>query len=1643
MSNKSFVHLHVHADGSKLDGLAQIKKLVPAAEALGMPSIAITDHGSMSATYDLYKATKGSGVKPIYGIEGYLSPAVPRTHKEPVRWNEGGDDDVSGAGAYTHITMLAETNEGLHNLFKISSEAYLTGFYRQPRADEDLLQEFGKGIIGTTGCPSGEVQTWLRIGDYNKARESAAKFADIFGKDNYFVELMDHGLGIEKRVIGDLLKLAKDLRLPTVATNDLHYVHQNEAHVHDALLCIGSGSKLSDPDRFRFDAQDFYLKSAEEMRRIWDDIAPDACDNTLLIAERCVANFEDGVDLMPQFPIPDGETEATWLDKEVRRGLEIRYPAGIPEDRIAQAKYEVDVINQMGFPGYFLVTADFINWAKEHGIRVGPGRGCLSADTNVLTPQGFKKITEIKVGDAVYNENGEAIIVPEVFEYDCDEELIEIKSFYGVAGNKMTADHKVLVSKARRVTNKSKLARGHRYEKGYDEPIWVRADEVEVGDMVVMPKLSLPTNTLEWTFNPVSLTATNLSNDHSIHAIAKKLNISRPSVSKYFATNGEAVGTTQTLIRDYAETHNIDLEAEKNSRVVERVAKTGTLKADYDAGLFFGLFISDGWIRKDGRGVVGFAQNRSEDEGFIPDLLERLFGLEAVISDSKTRNLRQYNLNHVGIAQMVREIFPEYDFSAHSKYIPQALFETPEEFRKGLLEGLWYGDGSHKGNKSKYSTVSEKLAQNMVLLLNSLALPAGMKVAHRIDKRENFPTEHVEYTITTAHNFDPSTIIMGKGYDGNFTYLRVREINKVPAEGKVYDFTVPGTHSYVTDSYVVHNSAAGSLVAYAMGITDIDPMKHGLMFERFLNPERVSMPDIDVDFDDRRRGEVIEYVKQKYGEDKVAQIMTNGTIKGKSAIKDSVRVLGLPYMLGDKLSKLYPAPIVGRDMPLADVFDPSSERYDEAAELRAAIDAEPEAKQAVELALGLEGVKRGVGMHAAGVIMSRKPLVETIPLMKRDTKSPVMTAFEYPSCEYLGLLKMDFLGLSNLGTLDEALRLIKLNRGVEVDLDQIGRDLDDKKTFEMVAEGHTLGVFQLDSPPMRSLLKLMVPDSFEDISAVLALYRPGPMGAGSHIEYADRKNGRRPQTPIHPELAEPLAEILGDTYGLIVYQEQVMKIAQELAGYSLGGADLLRRAMGKKNAEILAKEFEPFKAGMMSNGYSEEAIVALWEVLVPFSDYAFNRAHTAGYGLVSYWTAWLKANFPVEYMAALLTTNAGNKDKLALYLGECRRMGIKVLVPDVNASELNYTAVGEDIRTGLVGVKGVGDAGVNAWLEERRINGPATGFGDFLMRGDTAISGKRAVANLIVGGAFDSFGFTRSALFAVHEDACEGARKAKKAKKPDVVSLFDELMPEYDVFTVDVPSIEEWDKKEKLAREREVLGLYVSDHPLADYGLALEMLTTYPIAYLRDVENPPSEVIKVTGLVSSVERKLTKKASEPWAIVTVEDLDSDMSVFVFPKTYAEVQDLLKPDAILTFSGRAERRDDGSMTFAVRDVSSPDMGAAQRKAERLHAAAEANGGEPVESKTRKKIVEPMVNAGYRDDGNTAPLVIRVEEKRLTVPVTERFKGILLEYAGSRPVHLTLIREDETEATMELGADLRVVGTAQLAAELRALLGPDCV
>jgi len=796
-------------------------------------------------------------------------------------------------------------------------------------------------------------------------------------------------------------------------------------------------------------------------------------------------------------------------------------------------------------------------------------------------------------------------------------------------------------------------------------------------------------------------------------------------------------------------------------------------------------------------------------------------------------------------------------------------------------------------------------------------------------------------------------------------------------------------------------SAAGALIAWALGITELDPIKHGLLFERFLNPERISMPDIDIDFDERRRSEMIRYATHKYGEERVAQIITYASIKAKAAVKDSTRALGFPYALGDKITKAMPPGVMGKDIPLSGIFDPEHDRYGEAGEFRDLYEDDADVRAVVDTARGIEGLKRQPGVHAAGVILCKEELIDVLPVWRRDQDGAVITQFDMGACESLGLLKMDFLGLRNLTVLDDTLLNIMSNRGETVVLEELG--LDDPKTYELLARGDTLGVFQLDSGPIRSLLRSMNPDSFEDISAVLALYRPGPMGVNAHTDYADYKNKRKTQVPIHPDLEKPLAGILGDTYGLIVYQEQVMAIAQEVAGYTLGQADLLRRAMGKKKKEILDKEYVPFEAGMKERGFSQVAINKLWETLVPFSDYAFNKAHSAGYGLVSYWTAYLKANYPAEYMSALLTSVKDDKDKSAVYLNECRRMGIKVLPPDVNESDVDFTAIGTDIRFGLAAVRNVGVNVVESLKVSRVAKGRFTSFGDFLAKVDVQVCNKRVIESLIKAGAFDSLGHTRRGLFAVHVESVDSVLDTKKAEAIGQFDLFgtSDDFSDDSIGGVEVSiSLDEWDKKTLLAQERDMLGLYVSDHPLFGVEHVLAMSTSMPISGVADASD--GAVVTLGGLVSSVQLKTTKRSGDRWAIVALEDLEGVVEVMVWPNTFTKFATLLNDDAILLMKVRIDKRDDEGPRVAALEVSVPDISAAY----------------------------------------SGPVNVYIPETRVNAAVMDSLRQILSAHPGTTEVHLTVVQTDKF-VSVKTDDKLRVAPSPSLFADLKALLGAACL
>jgi DNA polymerase-3 subunit alpha len=1171
---RSFTHLHQHTEFSMLDGAARVADAVAAAAADGQPALGISDHGNMYGVLDFYAECKKQGVNPVIGTEAYM--AHEHRSERPSRRgridDSGGDSD-GGKKLYYHLCLFAEDEVGYRNLIKLSSLAFLEGYHYKPRVDWELLERHASGVIGTTGCLGGHVLQSLMHDDFEGALAKAARLQDIFGRDNLFVELQDHGIPEQKRTNPMLLDIARRIQAPLLATNDSHYVHRGDAVAHDALLCVQTNSTIDDPNRFKFHGDEHYLKPAHEMRELFAEL-PEACDNTLWIAERCNVEIEFGKPKLPAFPLPAGfESDTDYLKHLTIEGARARWGHDLPPAVVERLTYELSVIDQMGFSSYFLIVWDLIDHARRGGIRVGPGRG----------------------------------------------------------------------------------------------------------------------------------------------------------------------------------------------------------------------------------------------------------------------------------------------------------------------------------------------------------------------------------------------------------------------------------------------SAAGCAVAYCLRITDLDPIKYDLLFERFLNPSRISMPDIDMDFDDRYRDEMIRYAAERYGRDHVAQIVTFSTIKARAAVRDAARVLGYPYAVGDRVAKAMPPLVMGRDTPLYACLDEHpkfEDGYKAAVELREMYAVDPEVKKVVDVARGLEGLRRQDGIHAAAVVITDQPLTDYLPIQRKPESgqnpedAPIVTQYEMHGVEELGLLKMDFLGLRNLSVIENALDLIETTTGHRPDIDAVA--LDDPKTFELLQKGDSIGVFQLEGGPMRSLMRSLAPTTFDDVAALVALYRPGPMAANMHNDYADRKNGRKDIAYLHGDLEE----VLGDTYGLMIYQESVMRVAQKVAGYSLADADNLRKACGKKDRVLIAKEREKFVAGCEATGYGAALGTALFDIIEPFADYAFNKSHAYGYGLVAYQTAWLKANHPVEYLAALLTSVKDNQDKSAVYLNECRARGITVGVPDVNRSHSDFTVprdgIGDEgtIVFGLSAVRNVGEGLVALIVEEREKNGPFADFHDFCNRVDPMVLNKRTIESLIKAGGFDSLGHERLGLLKVHELIIDRTLARRRKEAEGQFDLFSAL-GDVEAAPVEAPIVipdDAFDKMTRLTYEKEMLGLYVSDHPLMGVEHQVRRKADCTIGELR--ESTTGESRSVGGVITGLQRKYTKKG-ELMAIFVLEDLEAAIEVMVFPKTMLEHGAKLADDRIVCVRGRLDTRDDLPKIIAM-DIL------------------------PIE------VVE---------DAAAAPLRLRLPAHALDERRVDSLKRLLTAHPGPSPVLVEVGSQ-----TVRLSDEFRVDESNGLRAELLAEFGP---
>ncbi len=1063
----NFTHLHVHTEYSLLDGSNKIKEYVARVKELGMDSAAITDHGVMYGVIDFYRAAREAGINPVIGCEVYVAPNS--RHDREL----GSDDD-----RYYHLVLLAENNQGYANLMKIVSIGFVEGFYYKPRVDKEVLETYHEGIIALSACLAGEVPRYLQKGLYEEARQTALCYQNIFGKGNFFLELQDHGIPQQKLVNQQLLRMSQELDIPLVATNDVHYTYEDDVAAHDILLCIQTNKKLSDENRMRYEGGQYFVKSPEQMEKLFP-YAPQALENTQKIAQRCHVDLEFGVTKIPRFDVPAPYTSWEYLNRLCYEGLEKRYGEQA-ESVKPRLEYELGTIQKMGYVDYFLIVWDFIRYAREHGIPVGPGRG----------------------------------------------------------------------------------------------------------------------------------------------------------------------------------------------------------------------------------------------------------------------------------------------------------------------------------------------------------------------------------------------------------------------------------------------SAAGSIVAYTLEITQLDPLRYNLLFERFLNPERVSMPDIDVDFCFVRRQEVIDYVVRKYGADCVAQIVTFGTLAARGVIRDVGRVMDLPYALCDSIAKLVP-----QKDPQGKVKDMTIERALEVSpELHTMYESDEQIRELLNMAKRLEGLPRHTSMHAAGVVITGKPVVEYVPL-SRAADGTIVTQFTMTTLEELGLLKMDFLGLRTLTVIDNAVRLIERKTGVRMNMLNI--DYNDKAVLDAIGTGRTEGVFQLESGGMKKFMKELKPQSLEDIIAGISLYRPGPMDFIP--SYIQGKNNPGQVTYDCPQM-EPILEA---TYGCIVYQEQVMQIVRELGGYTLGRSDLVRRAMSKKKASVMAKERQNFVygnpkegvPGCMANGISEEVANKIFDEMTDFAAYAFNKSHAAAYAFVTYQTAYLKYYYPVEYMAALLTSVIDAPLKVAEYILTCRQMGIAILPPDINVGESGFSVDGKNIRYGLSAIKSIGHSVIDAIVEERELGGKYRSLRDFIERLTGKETNKRTIENFIKSGAFDSLGGTRKQFMQVYAELMDRVIQEKRSAMTGQMSLFD-LMGEEDKkeYEIRLPNVGEFDKEQLLAFEKEVLGVYVSGHPLERYeDLWRRGITNVTLDFALDEETGRSKVIDgnkavVGGMITAKTVKYTKK-NQMMAFLTVEDLVGTVEVVVFPKNFEMYQQYLTDDEKIFVSGRVSCEDD--------------------------------------------------------------------------------------------------------------------------------------
>lgn len=1521
-----FVSLHVHTYFSLLDGLSSPKSLIARAKELGHPAIAISDHGVMHGAIELYREGLAEGVKPIIGCEGYLKDQASTDHLKDFVSEADGDYKVKGL---FHQLVLAINATGYRNLVKLTSLAHLTEGRGNKSKKSDTstkskswftfeeIEQYNEGLIVTSGCMAGIIPQAIRAGDLEYAEVMAKRYQSTFG-DRFYIEIQDHNASDGSEPLNiQLVALAQKLGIEIVCTADNHYTCERDKFAHDALLCINTGKLLTDEKRMRYEGA-YWLPTGDEMierlsRYLPIETAVRAVENTVAIANRVEDYQLKGTPTPPKFTLPgEYDNSDDYLEDLAYEGLRNRFYGMPPKDYVERLQYELDVFRSKNLAEYFLVVNDITRFCRDRGIYTGAGRGCVLPDTKVMFADGtVKNIVDFnrEIGCDVITHSGKIQNVTAYHAYDCNEEIVKLK--YSSELLSLTKDHKVFAVRTHECTVQAKPEKktgfckptcqvrcNHRHYEEY-KPEWIPAGELRKNDCMVFPRRNnwIP---LDFSYDVLNF-----------------------------------VERCDTL--RFNDTH---LWYEIGSNCLETVRIPRHIEFDERLAKLLGYFIAEGWTRKDtkyhtyrvGFGFCGDEQDYVEE---TQNLMQDLFGIKGGKREGyKGKNAISLEFNSKIVAEFLSAICSTGSNHIH---IPSDIVKYGQPHLLKILVGyLFRGDG-HNEKKSthnalKYSTTSVNLANQLRLILARMGYWASIGVRKKLQEKWSD-----EYSVKLSgkqlwkwnedFRYFPIELKQGKFtrndsfyFDENYFYLKITDVENFWYEGKVYDISVPGNTSYIGNSAAIHNSAAGSLVSYALQITNIDPIHFGLIFSRFINEERMSYPDIDLDIDKERRHEVVEYLCNKYGSTQVAQIATFNRMVSASALKDTGRVLNVSYGAANEISTRIPV-VRGKPAKISqmikerDIFPQFYDAYQ--------IDQLMPNKEGhefisfqewVNLAIGIEGTVKSIGIHAAGVVIGWTSLDEIVPLMK-SKEGGTVTQYSMEDLEYLGLLKMDLLGLKTLSVMRRTVEAVKQLTGETINVESI--NLNDQHVLRSMVTGDNAGVFQFEADGAVRLLRQIKPTSLDDVSAITSLNRPGCLDLGMHTDFARRKAGLDRVTYLIPEL-EP---ILGFTYGLCVFQEQMLNICHKIAGWSLGKSDTARRSTGKKKPEVIKPLESDFINGCVDKWIDESVAAQLWEIVLASAGYTFNASHAYCYSVITMITAWLKHYYKCAFMAALMSAE-DDPDDLAKYLIKCKSYGFKLLPPSINESSRDFIALDDStIRWGLRAIKGLGEAAINPILLERQI-APFKDFADFYVR---TLTDSDDLTALIKSGALDELHPNRAEMEAYLEPLKEWRTKlrAKQTRalkwEREIVSLsavdisamnreqldkhwkrFDQVQKNYErAMSIDselppMPTKKDWSLEKRLRNEKEVLGMYASGHPLDKYPVGCE-----PFENLQ-----PKQTYVGTVQVNSAREANSKQGTMMY--VEIEDkLGATMSLKLFHTQWKSYKDLFKANAHVSITAKAQ------------------------------------------------------------------------------------------------------------------------------------------